>query len=136
MAGAYSLTILSGSLSILSPANLAYLKWPSGVHSVNSICATSEALTTGSFAFHLSSRALAMGYSKNDFAGFKSRVPANWLRGETTLGVHFCYCLKFCRRQIYPKWQRFCDLRLKVYGIAIAICPSGKIPGEEKKSWK
>jgi len=44
-----------------------------------------------------------MGYSKNDFAGFKSRAPANWLRGKTTLGVHFCYCLKFCRRQIYTQ---------------------------------
>ena len=59
-------------------------------------------------ARRLSSRALAMDYSKNDFAGFKSRVPANWLRSETNSGVHFCYCLKFCRTQVYPKRQRFC----------------------------
>jgi hypothetical protein len=28
-----------------------------------------------------------MGYSKNDFAGFKSRAPANWLRGETLASI-------------------------------------------------
>ena len=38
-------------------------------------------------ARRLSSRALAMDYSKNDFAGFKSRVPANWLRGETLASI-------------------------------------------------
>jgi hypothetical protein len=73
-----------------------------------------------------------MSYSKNAFAGFRSRVPANWLRGETTLGVHFCYCLKFLPQADLPKMAAFLRLRLKVYGIAIALYPSGKIPSEEK----
>jgi hypothetical protein len=35
-----------------------------------------------------------------------------------------------------PKIAAFLRLRLKVYGLAIAICPSGKIPSEEKKIMK
>ncbi len=31
-----------------------------------------------------------------------------------------------------PKMAAFLRLRLKVYGIAIALCPQRKIPGEEK----
>jgi hypothetical protein len=34
-----------------------------------------------------------------------------------------------------PKMAAFLRLGSKVYGIAIAICPSGKIEREEKNSW-
>ena len=76
-----------------------------------------------------------MGYSKNDFAGFKSRAPANWLARRNYSWRPFLLLSQVLPQADLPKMAAFLRLRLKVYGIAIAICPSGKRPSEEKKSW-
>ena len=76
-----------------------------------------------------------MGYSKNDFAGFKSRAPANWLARRNYSWRPFLLLSQVLPQADLPKMAAFLRLRLKVYGIAIAICPSGKLPSEEKKSW-
>jgi hypothetical protein len=46
----YSRTIFRASLSSRSPAKLACRRWPSGVHSVNSICATSRGFSHRQFS--------------------------------------------------------------------------------------
>jgi hypothetical protein len=71
-------------------------------------------------ARRLSSRALAMGYSKNDFAGFKSRAPANWLRGETLASIFVIVSSSAAGRftqngsasaiTLESLWHRDCDL--------------------------
>jgi hypothetical protein len=48
----------------------------------------------------------------------------------------FVIVLSSAAGRFIPNIAAFLRLRLKVYGIAIAICPSGKIPSEETKSWK
>jgi hypothetical protein len=49
-------------------------------------------------------------------------------------GVHFCYRVSNSAAAALPKWHRLIvRLRLKVYGIAIAVCPSRKIPKRGEK---
>ena len=57
----------------------------------------------------------------------------DYTRNPANSGVHFCYCLQVLLRADLLQMAAFLRSRLKVYGIAIAFCPSGKIPSEEKK---
>ena len=92
------------------------------------------------FAWRACARSLACGVlmiTQRRFLTWRVLKAGFLLTGcEAKLWRPFLLMSQFLPQADLPKMAALLRLRLKVYGLAIAICPSGKIPSEEKKSWK